>query len=111
MTFAWPRFVTKMLAGLMSRWTMPFACAASSASAICDAQVQEDLGLERLAADEVLEGLAFEQLHDDEVLALVLADVVDRADVGVVQGRRGPRLAPEALDGARVLRRSPGAGT
>ena len=27
-------FVTNMFAGLMSRWTMPFACAASSASAI-----------------------------------------------------------------------------
>ena len=31
---ACPRLVTKMLAGLMSRWTMPSACAASSASAI-----------------------------------------------------------------------------
>jgi hypothetical protein len=28
-----PRVVTKMLAGLMSRWVMPFACAASSPSA------------------------------------------------------------------------------
>ena len=39
-SFAWPRSVTKMLAGLMSRWTMPFACAAASASAICDAHVE-----------------------------------------------------------------------
>ena len=31
---AWPRLVTKMLAGLMSRCTMPSAWAASSASAI-----------------------------------------------------------------------------
>ena len=31
---ACPRSVTKMFAGLMSRWTMPLACAASSASAI-----------------------------------------------------------------------------
>src|ERR1019366_3635959 len=30
---AWPRPVTKILAGLMSRWTMPLAWAASSASA------------------------------------------------------------------------------
>jgi len=32
--FACPRSVRKMFAGLTSRWTMPFACAASSPSAI-----------------------------------------------------------------------------
>ena len=32
--FVWLRCVTKMLAGLMSRWTIPLACAASNASAI-----------------------------------------------------------------------------
>ena len=32
--FACPRVVTKMFAGLMSRCTIPFACAASSASAV-----------------------------------------------------------------------------
>jgi hypothetical protein len=31
---ACPRLVTKMLAGLMSRWMMPTACAASRASAM-----------------------------------------------------------------------------
>ena len=31
---ACPRSVAKMFAGLMSRWTMPLPCAASSASAI-----------------------------------------------------------------------------
>ena len=33
-SFAWPRAVTKMFAGVISRWMMPFACAASSASEI-----------------------------------------------------------------------------
>ena len=32
--FTWPRALTKRLAGLMSRWTIPLACADSSASAI-----------------------------------------------------------------------------
>jgi hypothetical protein len=32
-TLAWPVFVSMMFAGLMSRWMIPFACAASSASA------------------------------------------------------------------------------
>ena len=35
-TFALPRLVTKMFAGLMSRWIIPFSCAASKASAIVD---------------------------------------------------------------------------
>jgi len=45
----------------------------------------------------VLQRLALQQLHADEGLALVLVDVVDRADIGVVEGRRGPGLALEAL--------------
>ena len=32
--FAWPRATIKIFAGLMSRWTMPLACAASSPLAI-----------------------------------------------------------------------------
>ena len=35
-TFACLRWVTKIFAGLMSRCTIPFACAASNASAICN---------------------------------------------------------------------------
>ena len=34
-TFACPRLVTKIFAGLISRWIIPWACAASKASAIC----------------------------------------------------------------------------
>ena len=47
--------------------------------------------------------MAVEQLHDDEVLAVVLADVVDRADVRVVERRGDARLPPESLErvGAR----------
>ena len=45
---------------------------------------------------------AVDQLHHDEAAAFVLADVVERADVGVVQRRGGARLALEALRGQRV---------
>ena len=34
-TLTWPSGVTFTLAGLRSRWTMPFSCAASRASATC----------------------------------------------------------------------------
>ena len=40
---------------------------------------------------------AFEQLHRDEQPAAVLADFVDLADVRMVDARRRPGLAPQAL--------------
>ena len=98
-----PRSVTKMFAGLMSRWTMPLACAASSASAISMASEKQDVSISSgLAADRVLQGHAVEKLHGDEGAAVLLANVVDRADVGMVQRGSGLRFAPEALQRLRV---------
>ena len=48
-----------------------------------------------MTADPVLQGLTVHQLHDDEGAPLLFGQLVDRADVGVVQGRGRPRLAPE----------------
>ena len=86
-----------MFAGLMSRCTMPSACAASSASAISIASDKQQLQSPRTARDPVLQRLPVQELHGDERLALLLADVVNGADVGMVQ--RGSRLsfAPESL--------------
>ena len=49
---------------------------------------------------EPLEGFLFpsHQLHDDELHAVGLADVVDGADVGMVERRDGARLALEPLE-------------
>ena len=102
--FAWPRALTKMLAGLRSRWTMPFACADSSASAIwipSSSSGPTSSGPLRIRSRQ---RLALEQLHRDEVLALVLVDLVDGADPGVVEGGSGAGLALEALERGRVLR-------
>ena len=38
------------------------------------------------AGDQVLERGAVQKLHDEEGASIVLADVVNRADVGMVQG-------------------------
>ena len=100
---ACPRETTKMLAGFRSRWTIPFACADSSASAIWVPSSSSALKLERPAPDPVGERLALEQLHRDEVLPLVLVDLVDRADPGVIERRGRPRLALEALERAGLL--------
>jgi hypothetical protein len=50
----------------------------------------------------MLEGLPFEILHDDEGLAFMLADLVNRADVRVVQHRGGARFAFETFESLRV---------
>ena len=57
---------------------------------------------QRPALEAIGERLALEQLHGDEQLPAVLADLVDLAHVRVVDARRGARLAPEALAGRLV---------
>ena len=49
------------------------------------------------AGDSILERLAIEQFHDHELLTVVAADVVERADVRVVQVRNDSRFAEETL--------------
>ena len=46
----------------------------------------------------LVERLAFQQFHrDEQVIAVVISDVVDLADVRMIDARRRARLAPEAL--------------
>ena len=63
-----------------------------------DSEVEEILGLRRLSPDPVPERLALQQFHDNERPAGFFNDVVDGADVGVVQRRRGPGLALESFE-------------
>jgi hypothetical protein len=46
--------------------------------------------------------MAFEQFHDYEELTVVLANVVNGADVGMVQGAGGAGLAAEAFHGLGI---------
>jgi hypothetical protein len=54
------------------------------------------------ARDCGVEGRALDVLHGDKHLVVVLADVVDDADVGVAEGRGGSRFVQEAGAGLRV---------
>ena len=67
-------------------------------------QRQQLLHFHRLPGHLLRQGLALQQLHDDEVAALVLLDRVDGADVGMIEGGSGARLALEALKQLAVLR-------
>ena len=108
-----PSGVILMFAGFRSRWTMPFSCAASSASAICraiaSASVDRQAGCvgaggARGGCDSLGERLAFDQLQHETAHAVRLFEAVDRADVRMIQRREHPRLALEARAPFRVGR-------
>ena len=69
-----------------------------------DAQRERHLQFHRTSGDHVLEGHAVQELHDEESAAVVLADVVDGADVGMIQGGGRLGLAAETLQGLMILR-------
>ena len=61
-------------------------------------------GSNRLLFDSVLEGLPFHQFHRDKGLALMLSNIVNRADVRMVQGRGRTGLALEPFHRLAVVR-------
>ena len=88
-----------MLAGLMSRWTTPCACACSSASSSWSMmRTMSCIWKRSLASQDVLQLAALHELHRDVGRAGVLAEVVDRDDVGMREAAGGLRLAAEARD-------------
>ncbi len=68
-----------------------------------DGECRGAVHLHRAAGDPVLEGLAFETFHGDEGLAVLFADVVDGADVGMIESGGGLGLAAKAGEGLRIL--------
>ena len=100
---ACPRLVTKMLAGLMSRWTMPSAWAASSASAISMASDRISSGFHRPPGNAVLQRQPVQKLHGNEGFAVLVVNFVDGADVGMIQRGGGLGLALKAAEGLRVF--------
>ncbi len=69
---ACPRLVTKMFAGLMSRWTMPLAVGGLEPICNVDAERQQTAGLQWTSCDAVFQRHPFQELHHDERLAFVL---------------------------------------
>ena len=102
-TLTWPSGVTLTLAGLRSRWMMPFSWAASSPSAIWRKSGSASSTRRSGRVRSARPGLALDQLHDQEVAAVGLLEPVDGGDVGVVQGGEDARLALEAGQALGVL--------
>jgi len=68
-----------------------------------DAQIEHRLDLHRLATDSVPQCLPLQQFHGDEASSIGLVDLVDRADVRVVQRGRSLGFPLEAAEGLRVV--------
>ena len=68
-----------------------------------DGQLDKHIHLQGVLADALLESLPLQQFHGDEIAAVGLPDLIDGADVRVIQGRGGPGLALEALQRRRVF--------
>ena len=102
--FAWPRAGDEDVGGLEVAVDDPLRVRRLERVRDLDAELEQLADLERPPADPLGQRLALEQLHRDEVAALVLVDRVHRADAGVVERRGGLRLPLEALERGGVLR-------
>ena len=59
--------------------------------------VEKMLQVQRLAFDARLQALALQLLHHDERMAIVVLNVVDDADIRMIELRRRSRLARKPL--------------
>ena len=66
-------------------------------------EVQKLFERDGLALDAVLQRRPFQALHDDEEPVLMFADVVDGADVGMIQRRCGTRFPLKSLSCLGIL--------
>jgi hypothetical protein len=69
-----------------------------------DGECENQFGFQRTIADPVLECKAVQKLHGDEGLAILFADVVDGANVGVIQRGRSLSFALKAGERLWVAR-------
>jgi hypothetical protein len=69
-----------------------------------DGRRQRGLEIQRRDADALPQIAAVQEFHGDPGKAVLFADVVDGADVRVIQGGCGFRLAPKPAQRQRILR-------
>jgi hypothetical protein len=70
-----------------------------------DAVLQHQLRRQRAFHQAGGEGLALQEFHDQKIGAILVSDVVQRANVGMIQRGDGARLTLEALFGLCVRRK------
>ena len=96
-TFAVPSGSTMMLDGLTSRCTMPHSCARPRPLRDLQRDGQRLVEREPAALQSRLQRFPFVERHRDEQLSVLgLADLIDRADVRMIERRRGARFRHES---------------
>ena len=90
-----------MFSGLMSRCTIPAACATASALATCAPIRASASDADRLT-DHRGERLSVHEFHDQEAPFVDGVELVDGDDVRMVERRCGARFLLEAADGVGV---------
>ena len=72
---------------------------------VCNANrnVQQHFQVHGPTCDEVFQGFAFQKFHGDEGSAILLADVVNRADAWMIQSGSGLGFTSEAFQGLAVM--------
>src|SRR5579859_2078548 len=68
-----------------------------------DGKRQHRLRVQGLSANAVLQCHSIQKLHGDERPPMLVIDLIDRADVRVVQGRSGLGFALEAVERLRIF--------
>jgi len=68
-----------------------------------DSQLEQILHFQRATRDAMFQGQAIQKLHHDLGLIAMLADLMDRANVGMVQRRGGTGFAAEAFEHLAVM--------
>ena len=71
-------------------------------------QIEQYAERQRVATDVLPEGLPLEQFQDNETLALMFADFINRADVGMVECGRGTSFSTEPFKCLRISASSSG---
>ena len=67
-------------------------------------EIDDVIAPKRSILKMVAQRAALEPFEDEKAAPVVLADFVNRADVGMIQRRRHPRFARETFDGLRIAR-------
>jgi hypothetical protein len=66
-------------------------------------KIEEFVEFERFECDAVAQSFSLEKLHREEIPAADFSNLVDRADIGMVQCRGRARFASKSFRGLRVV--------
>ena len=100
---AWPLLGDEDVCGLDVAVNDSLGVGGSECVGDFDSPVEHVIQWQGLAGDAMLQRGAFHVFHGDERLAVLIADFVDGADVGMIQCGRCSRLSSKAFESLRVL--------